>query len=209
MSESQVGFSQKFMEALSIERFFVVGHSLGSWTASRLELATSQSVLGLVLLAPADVGEYLEGYRIIIPLSWKIPVIDWSIFLVSPLISLLGGSKIVEEIKFIRERFLHDPAFQAWIQRAFRLEISDELIYDEAKSIDSQTFIIWGDSDKMIPIENCEHLESNISKAKFHIISGGTHHLPSKNFQSVSDLILSFIDSVENIDFVDAAFLYS
>ena len=124
------------------------------------------------------------------------------------MITLLGKRKIAQEIKFIRERFLHDPVFQAWIQRAFRLEISDELIYDEAKSIDSPTFIIWGDSDETIPIEHCKHLESNISKAKLHIIPGGTHHLPSKNFQSVSDLILSFIDSVENIDFVDADSLY-
>ena len=96
--ESQVAFSKKFMATLGIERFFVVGHSLGSWTASRLELSASQSVLGLVLLAPAGVGEYLEPYRILIPFSWKTPVIDWLIHLVSPLIKLLGHEKLVQEI---------------------------------------------------------------------------------------------------------------
>ena len=195
--DSQVAFSKKFMEALGIESFFVVGHSLGSWTASRLELAASQSVLGLVLLAPAGVGEYLEPYRILIPFSWKTPVVDWLISLVSPLIKLFGHEKSIQEIRFIRERFLHDPVFQAWMQRAFRLEISDELINDDAKNIHSPTFIVCGESDEIIPVEFGEHLEANISEAKLHIIPGADHQLPSKYFQILSDLTLDFVSGVE------------
>ena len=195
--DSQVAFSKKFMETLGITSFFVVGHSLGSWIASRLELAASQSVLGLVLLAPAGVGEYLEPYRVLIPFSWKTPVIDWLIRLVAPLMKLLGNEKLVQEIRFIREKFLYDPVFQVWIQRAFRLEISDELIYDDAKNIHSPTFIICGESDEMIPVEFGEHLEANISEAKLHIIPGADHQLPSKYFQILSDLTLDFVSGVE------------
>lgn len=195
--DSQVAFSKKFMEILGIESFFVVGHSLGSWTASRLELAASPSVLGLVLLAPAGVGEYLEPYRILIPFSWKTPVIDWLIRLVSPLLKLLGQEQLVQEIRFIRERFLHDPVFQAWIRRAFRLEISDELINEDAKNIHSPTFIICGESDETIPVEFGEHLEANISKAKLHVIPGADHQLPTQYCQILSDLTLDFLTSVE------------
>lgn len=195
--DSQVAFSKKLMATLDIERFFVVGHSLGSWTASRLELAASPSVLGLVLLAPAGVGEYLEPYRILIPFSWKTPVIDWLISLVSPLITLFGNKNLVQEIKFIRKRFLHDPVFQAWIQRAFRLEISDELINEDAKKIHSPTFIICGESDETIPVEFGEHLEANITEAKLHVIPGADHQLPSKYPQILSDLTLDFVSGVE------------
>lgn len=194
--DSQVAFSKKFMETLGIEHFFVVGHSLGSWTASRLELAASESVLGLVLLAPAGVGEYLEPYRILIPFSWKTPVVDWLINLVSPVLKLTGAGNLVQEIKFIRERFLHDPVFQAWIQRAFRLEISDELIHEVAKNIHSPTFIICGESDETIPVEFGEHLEANISEAKLHIIPGADHQLPTKCCQILSDLTLDFVSGV-------------
>lgn len=194
--DSQVAFATKSMETLGIERFFVVGHSLGGWAASRLELAASQSVLGLVLLAPAGVGEYLEPYRVLIPFSWKTPVIDWLISLVSPVMKLTGNTKLMQEIRFIRERFLHDPVFQAWIQRAFRLEISDELIYDDAKNIQSPTFIICGESDETIPVEFGEHLEANISEAKLHIIPGADHQLPTKCCQKLSDLTLDFVSGV-------------
>ncbi len=195
--DSQVAFSKKFMETLGIENFFVVGHSLGGWTASRLELAASQAVFGLVLLAPAGVGEYLEPYRILIPFSWKTPIIDWLISLVSPVMKLLGNEKLVQDIRFIRERFLYDPVFQAWIQRAFRLEISDELIYDDAKNIHSPTFIIFGEADETIPVEFGEHLEANICDAKLHIIPGADHELPSKYSQILSDLTSDFVSSVE------------
>jgi pimeloyl-ACP methyl ester carboxylesterase len=195
--ESQVAFAKKIMETLGIEKFFVVGHSLGSWAASRLELAASRSVLGLVLLAPAGVGEYLEPYRILIPFSWKTPVIDWLITLASPLIILLGNVKLMQEIRFIRERFMNDPVFQAWMQRAFCLEISDELIDEESKNIHSPTFIVCGDSDETIPIEFGKHLEASISEAKLHIIPGADHYLPSKNCQLLSELILDFINGIE------------
>lgn len=195
--DSQVAFSKKFMETLGIENFFVVGHSLGGWTAARLELSASPSILGLVLLAPAGVGEYLEPYRILIPFSWKTPVIDWLISLVSPLIKFLGYEKFMQEIRFIRERFLHDPVFQAWIQRAFRLEISDELIHEDAKNIHSPTVIICGESDETIPVEFGEHLEANISKGKLHVIPGADHQLPTKYCQTLSDLTLDFLTSVE------------
>ncbi|MGR3279005.1 alpha/beta fold hydrolase [Acaryochloris marina NIES-2412] len=194
--DSQVAFSKKFMEALGIENYFVVGHSLGSWTASRLEPVASESILGLVLLAPAGVGEYLEPYRILIPFSWKTPIIDWLISLVSPLIKLIGQKKLVQEIRFIREKFLHDPVFQAWIQRAFRLEISDELINEYSKNIHSPTFIICGESDETIPVEFGEHLEANISEAKLHVIPGADHELPTKYPQILSDLTLDFVSGV-------------
>lgn len=195
--DSQVAFAKKFMKTLCIKKYFVVGHSLGSWTATRLELAASRSVLGLILLAPAGVGEYLEPYRILIPFSWKTPLIDWLISLASPLITLFGNRKLMQEIRFIREKFLHDPVFQAWIQRAFRLEISDELIYDVSKNINSPTFIICGGSDETIPIEFGEHLETNISEAKLHVIPSADHQLPSKNSQILSELTLNFVSGVE------------
>jgi pimeloyl-ACP methyl ester carboxylesterase len=195
--DSQVAFVKKFMETLNVERYFVVGHSLGSWTATRLEIVASRSILGLVLLAPAGVGENLEPYRILIPFSWKTPIIDWFINLVSPLLTLLGNGKLMQEVRFIRERFLNDPVFQAWINRAFRLEMSDELIHDIVKNINSPTFIICGGLDETIPVEFGKYLEANISEAKLYVIPDADHKLPSKNSQILSDLTMNFVNSVK------------
>lgn len=193
--ESQIAFIKKFMESLKIKNYFVIGHSLGGWVAASLELAASESILGLILIAPAGIDENLERYQMLKPLFWKSPFIDILLFFGSPIAEFLY-KKPIKDIKIIRKKFFDEPVFQKWMQRAFRFEFSDELLANKIKNINSPTYILAGNLDEVIPLWHCKYYEDNISGSKFKMVMDADHSLPLNNSDLVSELSDNFMSNI-------------
>jgi pimeloyl-ACP methyl ester carboxylesterase len=62
----------------------------------------------------------------------------------------------------------------------------------DAHLIEQPTLIIWGDSDKVIPIENGEHLYSSILNSRFVIFKNCGHLPPEENPDLFVDLVTEF-----------------
>lgn len=193
--ESQIAFIKKFMETLEIENYFVMGHSLGGWIAASLELASSSSILGLILIAPGGIDERIEKYQGLKPLFWNSPVIDILLTIASPVAEFLY-KKSIEDIRIIRRKFFDEPVFQKWMKRAFRLEVSDELLGERIQNISSPTYILAGNLDEVIPLWHCKYYEDNISGAKLQMIMDTDHSLPLNYSDIVSKLSDEFMRGI-------------
>ncbi|MGF1603006.1 MAG: alpha/beta fold hydrolase [Thermosynechococcaceae cyanobacterium] len=198
--ESQVLFATGFMTAMGIDHTFLVGHSLGGWITASLAIAMPEAVSGIVLLAPAGVAEDLPRFSVLKPLSWETSIIDGLLNLSAPIARFLRQEVAIAQLRFIRQQFLTDPVFQAWMARAFRLEISDELVTDAIQDICAPTLIIAGAKDEMIPLWHCEYYHSKIPEATIEILLEADHLLPTRNSGTITPMIYSFIDGVESDD---------
>ncbi|QUY45628.1 alpha/beta fold hydrolase [Acaryochloris marina] len=196
--ESQVSYIHHFMKALCIDSFYIIGHSLGGWIAASYALKYKESVLGLVLAAPAGISEELDKYQILKPLSWETPIIDWVLNLVSVFSSIFKKKETVNTIKHYRYQLLYEPIMKAWFRRIFKGEMSTELIDRSIQDISSATLIIAAEKDLTIPFWYCQAYEDKIPNAQLKVIAEANHQLPTDNGTLVAELFDDFVNNLIN-----------
>lgn len=196
--ESQVAFVKKFLDALNIKSCYIIGHSMGSWVAARFELSYSESVLGLVLLAPVGNSEDLDKFQILKLFSSKTSIFDWFLSIFSPIASLLKQEYMWQSFKFMRYSVLNDPILKAWTNRWLQRIQSSELMYDELHSINSDTLIIAAEKDELVPLSECRYFNENIPKSRLEIVNDALHDLPRENSVLVRTMALEFISEIDN-----------
>ena len=110
--ELQVETLAAFLEALRIQRCYLIGHSLGAWVAGRYALRYPDQVRGLAVIAPEGVAAPAVDPR------WRSQ--RWIarrfspgfalLRLGTPLIQLLGGRAWLRQIQAQRQQLLGFPA---------------------------------------------------------------------------------------------------
>lgn len=184
--ESQVAFVQQFVQTLSVDCFYLMGHSLGGWVAASYALQKTNSLLGLMLVAPAGMAEDLPRFQVLRPLSWRTPLIDGLLAVLSPLASLFRQNDVVKILKFYREQLLCEPLMKAWFRRIFSLEVSTELMSQDIELLRLPTLIIAGEVDRIIPLWHCQAYAQKIPGSQLEVIEGADHFLPRRHGEAVS-----------------------
>lgn len=65
--------------------------------------------------------------------------------------------------------------------------------YDRLPQIETATFVIHGDRDVLIPVENAHLIASRIPGAQLHIVEGAGHGYPAQDPVGVHQLITDFL----------------
>ncbi|MBE9038492.1 alpha/beta fold hydrolase [aff. Roholtiella sp. LEGE 12411] len=145
----QVECLAEFLQAVKLERVYLVGHSLGGWVAASYALKYPEKVDGVVLLAPE--GVEIEGQE---QHYWKMrrllnypPLVIKLLRSLSPLTKILGWyEKIAQDLERRQELSLYPIACQLLFKRK-QAEIEAELLQKRLYMIEVPVLILQGGKD--------------------------------------------------------------
>jgi pimeloyl-ACP methyl ester carboxylesterase len=190
MSVSDVAFFYlDVLRALDGGRVHLVGHGLGGWIAAEIAIRSTQRLASLALLAPAGVA------------SSEVPFDD--IFTWNP-----------EELA--RRQFHDRELAQDWQQGQARLDIDIGLQNRTALArlawnprlhnpqlpywlhrIDVPTMLIWGESDRVIPLACHKPFKREIRQAEFVVLPRTGHALPIEGADAIGPRLDAFFQGAK------------
>lgn len=202
--ESYLRFLDSFLAELDVKECVLVGNSLGGEIAWRYALNKPEQVKGLILIGAA--GYPVDAKQI--PLSelpfsylWlRIPWIrDLSVKFTNPnsvrnsLEFLYGDQeKLSEETVELYFDMTHREGNRVAITK--RMEsFSDDAPYEQIPSIDVPTLILWGEKDRLIPVENAWRFHNDLPESRLVIYPEAGHmpmeEIPYESVEAVNDFL--------------------
>ena len=175
------------LDALRLERPFLVGHSLGGMFAAEMAAIAPREVERLGLIAPA--GLWLDAH----------PVPDIFSKLPHELPALLFDDPEFGERVMTAGGDLDDPKFlEAFIIRNTRqLSMASKLLFpiperglaERLYRIRARTVIIWGDSDRLVPPAHGDAFREGVGGAELIRIPAAGHMVILEKPQTVIDAL--------------------
>ena len=161
----QVRALDGFLSDFPEEEKILVGNSYGGWIAARYALDCGRT-RALILIDSAGSNQTL-------------------------------GEDSPERVKAFLDRVMsnyphNDPAILGEILRINSLGVG-KISEKEWKSISIPVSIIWGENDRIIPLENGKFLHSMIGGSRFRIIGGAGHTPHYTNPEEVASEIRDFV----------------
>jgi 3-oxoadipate enol-lactonase len=173
---------------LNIERFTLIGHSMGGMTAMVFALDHPEKVSKLILIG-TDAKSTLSLH-----------IILWILLHVLPYSNFAEGS----DIKYYRpsdqmkkeavERALRTPKYAAY--ECFKEFCTNYDIRDRVSDIKIPTLIIAGDKDSLTPVKMNQYLNRQIEGSKLIIISDSKHMPMIEKPDMVNAIVDEFISEI-------------
>ncbi len=186
-----------FLDALGVEKAFVLGHSLGGAVAMRLAIAYPERVERLILVSAADDSELRKGLR--------------SARVIRPMLPIVAAFTLQNE-RFRRMSLrsaCYDPAFvtpevvEGYLSPTHirgHLRALGSLMVDRRRdapldvtSITQPTLILWGTADRWMPSVHGQALQSLIPEASLVLIEKAGHLVLEEQPQESSGAIIDFL----------------
>lgn len=159
-----------FIDSLKLERPHILGTSLGGWLALELAIRQPRRFQSLTLIAPAGISP--GGIALGDLFSWtaearvRNTIADPS--LAEKIIALpksaeqlaIAARNFQTTARLARDPFLHNPCLEHWLHR-----------------IASPVHLIWGDSDRLLPLSYGQRLRALLPACRFSILQN-CGHLP-------------------------------
>jgi len=196
-----------FMSTLELEHVIIVGHSFGGgvalMTVLSQKLAQADIVRALVLLGTPAYPQKLP--RVVRAL--RIPVLGCVIpHLLPPCMSARMAlrdvfhrkERITKEMIDAYAYFLNLPgARSALVSTARQISQKDyAALVDRYNEIRIPTLIVWGEHDRLVPIEHGKKLAAAIPKSRFRIIADCGHAPQEERPQETALVMMEFLRSV-------------
>ncbi len=174
-------------KALDIHRPFVVGHSMGGMIAAEMASVAPDQVAGLCLLAPA--GLWLE----------EAPIVDLFAVLPYELPELLFHDPAKHGNLLSAGGDLNDPEFltEFMVTNARRLGTASKLLFpvpdrglvSRLYRVNVPSAVVWGASDRLIPVAYAQAFVDKITDASLHVIEDAGHMVPYEQTEAVIEVI--------------------
>lgn len=179
--EDLVYFYLDFLDTLGLERVHLLGQSIGGWIAAEIALRNSDRLRKLVLSAAA--GLYVEGHPVadifaIAP--EKMPEFTYS----DP--GIAGSLPPPDPDLMIRNRAM--TARLAWNPR-----FEDPKLPVRLHRVSVPALVMWGDSDRIIPIEHGRQYERLIPNANLEVIPNAGHAVYAEQPEAFAKAVTGFL----------------
>jgi pimeloyl-ACP methyl ester carboxylesterase len=195
--EADVMRLEQFINALGVQEFTLMGHSMGGRIAWNYASANPAKVSRLVLLAPD--GYPPQGQKIgdkpydVGPIA---EVIQWVMpkFLVKKSIepAFFNPSLISDALVERYYDLLRAPTVRQAILARMRQTINSDPV-ERLKKIQAPTLLLWGQGDVMIPSRNSEDYEKAIKNSKVVVFPKAGHLLQEENPDLALTQVIEFI----------------
>lgn len=197
-----VHFVKTFLHSLQLPEVSLIGNSLGGLIALATALRNPKAVKSLVLVDPAGLGSEI---------AWSLRLA--SIPVVGPVLAKLDarvGPGLLKRIFFeparvdadiTREimRLVGDPQIRHTILRTLRTNVSvfglhrTLLQNNQASSLVTPTLIIWGQEDRVIPVQHAIDFARSHSKVQIHVIQNCGHLPQLEQVEEFNTLVTHFL----------------
>jgi len=195
--EKDLAILTHFVDKLGLEKFSVVGHSMGGKMAWSLAASQPERVQALVLMAPDGFPETKDiGTK-----PYEVPAIMGLIKYVLP--KYLVQKSI--EPAFVQADALNDALVNRYFDmlrapgvRGAILERSNQTIYTDPvprlKAIKAPTLLIWGEQDQMIPSTNAQSYANVLSNSTTVLVPKLGHLLQEEQPEKGLAVVMQFLD---------------
>lgn len=185
---------KKFCEQLRIEKMYIVGNSMGGWTAWELAVAHPEMIEKMVLVNAAGYfsggGKPLPIELMKLPVFKKIAKTGTPKFAIRQIIkhSFADPSKLPEEVV---DTYYHLGNLQENMLNMMRMATVEVAVMPEhVAEVKTPTLILWGDKDRVLPVQEAYLFERDIKGSKL-IVYKNVGHVPMIEAaeQSYADLM--------------------
>jgi len=196
--EKDLAILTHFADKLGLEKFSVVGHSMGGKMAWSLATSQPERVQALVLMAPDGFPEAKDiGTK-----PYEVPAITGVIkyflpkYLVRKSIEPAFAQAVALNDALVNRYFdmLRAPGVRGAI-----LERSNQTIYTDPvprlKAIKAPTLLIWGEQDQMIPNTNAQSYAHVLSNSTTVLVPGLGHLLQEEQPEKGLTVVMQFLES--------------
>ena len=196
--EKDLAILTHFADKLGLDKFSVIGHSMGGKMAWSLSAAQPGRVQALVLMAPDGFPETKDiGTK-----PYEVPAIMGVIQYFLPKYMV---RKSIEPA-FAEADALNDALVNRYFDmlrapgvRGAILERSNQTIYTDPvprlKAIKAPTLLIWGEQDQMIPSTNAQSYANVLSNSTTVIVPKLGHLLQEEQPEKGLAAVIQFLDS--------------
>ncbi|MDY6901605.1 MAG: alpha/beta hydrolase [Cyanobacteriota bacterium] len=185
----------EFLQALKLDKVYLVGHSLGAWIAASCALKYPEKFQGLVLLSPE--GVEIDGLQkrwqkmrgLIKASSLKFRLIK----IFRPLLKLFGWDINIEEDLRQRRILLEYPTASQLLYQRQIPEIEAELLQDKLDLIQVPVLVLQGAKDTPDALTRSKIFARLTPQAELKMIAHGKDCLPQSCTSDVVKEIRYFI----------------
>lgn len=192
------------VDALGLERPLVVGHSLGGMIAAEMAAVCPHDVQRLALLAP--IGLWLDEQPLpdvfsllpfeLPPLLFHDPAFGAKLMTGGLLMEGAAGQggdfaallQRFEDTGFL-QRFLLDQARRLGTAGKIAFPIPDRGLADRLYRVTAKTLLVWGESDRMVPLPYADAFLHHLPHAKLVRIPEAGHMAPYERTDAVVEAI--------------------
>ncbi|KYC36204.1 alpha/beta hydrolase [Scytonema hofmannii PCC 7110] len=190
----------EFLQALKLERVYLVGHSLGSWIAASYSLKYPEQVYGLVLISPEGIA--IEGQQKRLRKMRRIfkfpPTLFQILRVLRPIAKIFGWDEQIERDWKLRQAMLGYPTACELLFQRQEPEIKAELLQDRLSSILAPVLILEGGKDSKEFLDMSRAYAQYLSQAELKAIAHGAHNLPESCAAVVAGDIRDFLTVTSN-----------
>lgn len=168
----EVGDYTKFLEQLvghlGLSSFFLIGHSFGGRVAIKYVFAHPEKVKKLILVSSAG----LRPKR-----TMKTLLITWAAELGNTIFSLKPLAVFKDYARNVLYFFLRGFDYvkaKGVMRKTFKIVAEEDLSQDLPK-IETETLLIWGEEDKVVPLKYGQQFREKIKNAKLEVLPGIGH----------------------------------
>lgn len=178
-------FVKDFSHRLDLKEFYLLGHSFGGRVA--IEFASYYpDLIEKLVLTGVPVLRCRKGKRLVF---WLLAKIANLVFLIPPFFLLKKPFRrllyrLAGEHDYQQTRGLKRKIFQKAIQ---------ENQLNKLKRIKAPTLVIWGEADRLTPLEHAREIIKRIPQSKLKIIPGATHKLPYERPKEFGEKLIQFL----------------
>jgi pimeloyl-ACP methyl ester carboxylesterase len=157
----------EFFDAMKIDTMSIVGLSMGGYLATKFAVEHGNRINKLVLIAPygLDIPEHRTADIIAIPGEQVVPM------LVSNFDTLKKDLPERPDADFIGARYREATTFA----RLFWEHPTDPKFPRYLHRVKMPTLIVWGEDDKLIPVQHAQTWRKLIPNSEVVVIKGGGH----------------------------------
>jgi len=195
-TQNQVAFVHKLMAELGIEKFHLVGNSMGGGISSLYAARYPEQVLSLTLVSPAGVHDIPseldkaleQGHNPIIAGSEDefYALLD---FMMDEPPFIPSAIAEAEAERFVARQEINQKIF-ADLRADLDLKLDREFVNVKAPAL-----IIWGEQDRAIHVGNIEAYAQKLNNARTEVIDGIGHLAMIEVPEYTADLMMDFISN--------------
>jgi pimeloyl-ACP methyl ester carboxylesterase len=178
------------LDEMGLEKAHVVGLSLGGWIAAEVAVHYAHRVNKLVLIDAMGLkvpGHFIPDIFAADPSETR------SLFFTSPDSELANSFVSDAPSPEMLDSML--TARQASARIAWNPYLHDPKLRERLYRVKAPTLILWGEADRLIPLEYGRLYEQNIKGARLSIISGCGHLPPLEKPDETARYVLEFLQS--------------
>ncbi len=191
----QVECIAEFLQALKLEKVYLVGHSIGGWIAASYALKYADQVCGLVLLAPegVEIERQENSWQKMQKLVKYPPLVLKLLRLVRPLAKRLAWYEKFEQNLQLRHLLLRYPTACKLLFQRQHQEIKVELLQNRLHLMEVPALILQGGQETSDILAKSQTYAQLIPQAEFKMIAHAGDDLPESYAGFVAGDIQDFI----------------